>query len=132
MSSPSVFPLFDTIYQETETIQAPLQYEEKMDLCSQIKELDQEGLDLVYAIIRCFYLVKENGNYDFVPYSPKINKTGYKFDTTFLPPRLLLMIRHFVVLHRNKLREESEIQDLQSQLCISLFFFFFLEKKKPR
>ena len=104
----SVFPLFDTIYQETESIQAPLQYEEKMELCNKIKDLDQEGYDLVYAIIRSFYLSMENGHYDFVPYSPKINKTGYKFDTTFFPPRLLIMIRHFVNLHVNKLEEERE------------------------
>ena len=115
----SVFPLFDTLFQDTESIQTPLQYEEKMELCNQIKDLDQEGFDLVYAITRSFYLVKENGNYDFVPYSPKVNKTGYKFDTTFLPPRLLIMIRHFVTLHLNKLREESEFQDLQSRVSHS-------------
>jgi hypothetical protein len=114
-----MFPLFDTIYQETEAIQSPLQYEEKMELCNEIKDLDQEGFDLVYAIIRTFYLAKENGHYEFVPYSPKINKTGYKFDTTFLPPRLLIMIRHFVTLHRNKLKEESLILDLQSKLTLS-------------
>jgi len=115
----SVFPLFDTLFQETESVQTPLQYEEKMELCNQIKDLDQEGFDLVYAIIRSFYLVKENGHYDFVPYSPKINKTGYKFDTTFLPPRLLLMVRRFVALHLNKLREESEFQDMQSRVSLS-------------
>jgi hypothetical protein len=103
-----MFPLFDTLYQETEAVQTPLNYEEKMKMCEDIKELDQEGYDLLYAIIRNFYLVKENGRFDSIPYSPKINKTGYKFDTTFFPPRLIIMIRYFVALHLEKLKEEQQ------------------------
>jgi len=104
----SVFPLFDTIYQQTEPKQTPLTYDEKMQLCSDMKQLDQEGFELVYAIIRNFYLAEENGQYDFIPYSPKIIKSGMKFDTTFLPPRLLIMIRHFVTLHVQRLDEARQ------------------------
>lgn len=105
----AVFPLFDTLYQGTSNIKTPLTYEEKMTLCNDIKELDQEGFDLLYAIIRHFFLAKENGRFDLIPYSPKVHKSGYKFDTTFLPPRLLIMIRHFVAMHLKKLGEDKEI-----------------------
>lgn len=114
----SVFPLFDTIYQETEHIENALNHEEKIKLCDNIKELDEEGHDLVYAIIRTFYLVKENGQFDFIPYSPKIKKSNYKFDATYFPARLLLMIRHFVDLHLHKLREERQIHQLQSSIMM--------------
>jgi hypothetical protein len=111
----SVFPLFDRLFTDTEHIQRPLQYEEKMQLCHDIKDLDQEGHELLYAIMRNFYLVKENGRFESVPYSPKLNKTGYKFDTTYFPPRLLIMMRHFVSLHLEKVKEQQMIDELQSQ-----------------
>lgn len=104
------FPLFDTLYADTDDIRQPLSYNEKIQLCNDIKELDQEGYDLLYAIIRTYHLQKENGSYANIPYSPKIHKSGYKFDMTVFPPRLLIMIRQFVTLHMKKLSEEKQIR----------------------
>lgn len=103
----SSFPLFDTLHSETEGIHTPLTYDDKLRLCNDIKEMDQEGYDLLYAIIRTYYLEKEKGIKDHIPYSPKVHKSGYKFDMTFFPPRLLIMIRRFVSLHKKKLSEEE-------------------------
>ena len=55
------FPLFTTLHGETDDIHTPLTYDEKIKLCNDIKDLDQEGHDLLYAIIRTYYLEKENG-----------------------------------------------------------------------
>lgn len=102
----SVFPLYDSIYQEVTNENEMLQ-EKKMNLCNEIKELDKEGHELVYAIIRNYFLLHEKVVSDELPYSPKVIKHGLKFDTSIMPNRLLHMLDHFVKLHRMKIQEDQ-------------------------
>jgi hypothetical protein len=38
----------------------------------------------------------------------RVKKSGYKWEMQKLPKRLLIMIRHFVQLHLEKIKEESQ------------------------
>ena len=102
-----MFPLFQALYKETDTIKEQiLTYEERLVLMEQIRSLDKDGHEYLYALIRNYQLEIDKGDFDELPYDPKINKTGYKFEMKKLPDRLLIILKHFVDLHLKKLMEE--------------------------
>jgi hypothetical protein len=102
-----MFPLFDALYKETELISPQiLNYEERLQLMEQIKSLDKDGHEYLYALIRKYQLEIENGDFNDLPYQPKVNKSGYKFEMKKMPDRLLIILKHFVNLHLKKLLEE--------------------------
>lgn len=102
-----MFPLFQALYKETDSIKDQiLTYEERLVLMEQIKSLDKDGHEYLYALIRNYQLEVDDGYFDELPYDPKVNKTGYKFEMKKLPDRLLIILKHFVDLHLKKLLEE--------------------------
>lgn len=102
-----MFPLFHALYKETEVLKDQiLTYEERLLLMDQIKSLDKDGHEYLYALIRNYQLEIDKGNFDELPYEPKVNKSGYKFEMKKLPDRLVIILKHFVNLHLKKLVEE--------------------------
>lgn len=99
------FPLFDMIYNETEDINHTLSKIDKENFCESIKKMDDEGYELLYALIKC-YAIKYNKDYSTPPFMAKKCKAGYKFDVDVLPERLLYILIHFVKKHQEKLRED--------------------------
>jgi len=98
----SSFPLFHNLYNETAN-ENLLNYEHQMELCQKIKEMDDEGCEIIFAIIKFYYISIDNGFIDHLPYKPKINKNGYKYELNNLPIKLINMIEKFVNLHNNKI-----------------------------
>jgi len=103
-----MFPLFDTIYKQTEGKTTNISYEKRLQLSEQIKTLDANGHEHIYAIIRCYQLEIEKDCYDELPYNVRVNKTGLKWEMQKLPSRLIVMIQHFVDLHLKTLTEENQ------------------------
>lgn len=103
-----MFPLFNALYKETEGIKNNnVSYEERLVLQDEIKSLDKDGHEYLYALIRNYQLEIDNGDFHELPYDPKVNKTGYKFEMKKMPDRLIIILKHFVDLHRKKLMEEK-------------------------
>lgn len=105
--SNTMFPLFSTIFQETENNNS-LSVSECSELCEKIKNLDVEGNEILFAIIRHYQLEINDGNFNDMPFQCKQNKSGYKMNMTKFPKRLVNIINHFVNLHLNKLHEEKQ------------------------
>jgi hypothetical protein len=103
-----MFPLFDTIYKETEGKNTNISYEERLQLSDQIKTLDSTGHENIYAIIRYYQLEKDKDPYDELPYNVRVNKNGLKWEMQKLPSRLIVMIQHFVELHLKTITEENQ------------------------
>jgi len=106
-----MFPLFETIYQSTtEYENQEMSMNEKIKLCEQMQEINQNGHDYVFAIIQQYYNIieKEKTNYNIYAYSPKQLKKGLKYNTSFLPSRLLYMLQKFLTLHIKKQKEDSQ------------------------
>lgn len=103
-----MFPLFDTIYKQTEGKNTNISYEDRLQLSEQIKTLDASGHEHIYAIIRYYQLEIEKDCYDDLPYNVRVNKTGLKWEMQKLPSRLIVMIQHFVDLHLKTLTEENQ------------------------
>ena len=99
------FPLFDMIYAETENASHPTDAERE-HFCDAIKKMDEEGYELLYALIKC-YAIKYEQDSETPPFSAKKCKNGYKFDISSIPNRLFHVLNHFVVKHKAKLREET-------------------------
>lgn len=103
-----MFPLFDTIYKQTEGKNTNISYDERLQLSEQIKTLDNAGHEFIYAIIRNYQLEIDKDCFDELPYSVRVNKNGLKWEMQKLPSRLIVMIQHFVDLHLKTLTEESQ------------------------
>lgn len=107
MHTPS-FPLYHTIKQKAELL-SMLSYEEQMELCELLnKNLDHEGSELLYVLIKYYSILENRYPHDILPYKSKINKGGMKFDLSVMPSDLVKMIKIFVELHETKMKEEQE------------------------
>jgi len=104
------FPLFNNLLQETTQIEQSLTYDEQIELCNQMKELDDEGCEIIFALIKFYYIIIDHGFVDNLPYKPKVNKSGYKYELNHLPNQLIHMIQRFVNLHRTKIELEKHRQ----------------------
>ena len=103
-----MFPLFDTIYKQTESTDLSIPHQERLDLAEQISQLDKSGHEYIYAIIRNYQLELDQEDFNELPYKVRLKRQGMKWEMQKLPPRLLVMIRHFVFLHLQKLQEETQ------------------------
>lgn len=113
-----MFPLFDTIYKQTEGKVTNISYEDRLQLSEQIKSLDTSGHEFIYAIIRNYQLEIDKEYFDELPYNVRVNKNGLKWEMQKLPSRLVVMIQHFVDLHLKSQTEDSQRRTTN----------FFLEK----
>ena len=84
-----------------------MSHQEKLDLADQISQLDKPGHEYIYAIIRNYQLELDQEDFDELPYKVRLKRQGMKWEMQKLPPRLIVMIRHFVFLHLQKLQEEN-------------------------
>lgn len=96
------FPLFDIILGEIDTNKSTIDIKR---LCDNIKRLDEEGYEFMYALIKC-YALRFNEDCASPPFQGKKCKGGYKFDVAQIPDHLLHILNHFVDKHINKMKEE--------------------------
>jgi hypothetical protein len=103
------FPLFNMILLDTEISKDEVFDNKKHEeLVEKIEKMDNEGNEIILALIRNYQLETDQGIYEELPYDCKSNKSGYKFTVNKLPNRLILMISHFVDLHLKKQIEENQ------------------------
>ena len=102
----SSFPLFSTLEQKIEEehvdFTVPLSDIQKQFICDQLKGMDDISVELVYAVIRFYYLQYDSGNIMELPYQMKKQKTGniYKIDLNDMPLKLQHLILTFIAMHQ--------------------------------
>lgn len=99
------FPLFEIILSEIDENLKPLE-SEKENLCDEIKKLDSEGYEMLYALMKS-YAIRFDQNYDSPPFQPKKTQKGYKFDIDALPDKLIMILDSFVKKHNEKIKEDT-------------------------
>lgn len=106
-----MFPLFNMLSQKVkQSVDHPeneWSLEERLRLAESCKQLDEEGYQVLYAIIRYYYLEKDHGAFHVLPYQMKKLKLGYRVDLDHLPPFLLHLMDVFIIYHRQKIEEEK-------------------------
>ena len=103
-----MFPLFHTLYKQTEEKSTNISTEDRLRLSEQINSLDKTAHEYIYAIIRNYQLECDKDNFYELPYNVRVQKNGYKWEMQKLPSRLIVMIKHFVELHLEKISEENQ------------------------
>lgn len=104
------FPLFSHLKNElnTEAIES-LKLEEKLELIQKIKELDEQGCSLVYALIRYYQIYEDKCSVVDVPFHMKKIKIGYRFCIEELPVLLQHLIFRFVDIHLKSQKERNDL-----------------------
>lgn len=74
---------------------------DKAQLVKDIQELDSEGQNLVYVLMRVHQLKNHENNMISIPYKGKKLKGGYKFDIDELPVTLQRILVHFIMKHKH-------------------------------
>lgn len=93
------FPLYSHLKNEIEKADDPLSPTEKSVLIEKMKDIDEQGSTLIYALIRYYQIYEEKENAMNVPYGMKKMKTGYRFCIEDLPPLLQNLLKRFVDIH---------------------------------
>jgi hypothetical protein len=106
------FPLYTTLL--TGLPSKDLTVAQKNDFVRRIDKLDSEAYDLIYALIKSYYLEHENGDAFTIPYEGILAKDRIDFDLLKLPITLRQLLYKFVTVHRKKLKEDKEILEIQS------------------
>jgi len=105
------FPLFENLYANTDDSNKKTHHIDEnflQEVCEKLKTIDDEGSELVYAIIRYFQVYYDNKPSSHLPYGSKITKQGLKLDIAVFPKRLVEMLHLFLVLHSSKIQAEKE------------------------
>lgn len=103
------FPLFCHLKNELPTdADEPLTPAQMDSLVDKVKELDDQGCSLVYALIRYYQIYIQQGQ-DAVdtPFNMKKVKNGYRFCVEDLPVMLQHLILCFVNIHLKSQKERQ-------------------------
>ena len=112
------FPLYDSMIRGINN--RDLTSKQKAELAEKICNLDQAGADLVYALIRCYYMknIKENtkentvSDSDILPYkgvseSSGKNKEDLTWNLAEMPIELRQLLYKFVNVHLTSIQEDK-------------------------
>jgi hypothetical protein len=106
----SDFPLYTSI--KNNLPKKDLTQAEKNDFIKKIKELEQDAHELIYVLIKSYYLDTEKDSFS-IPYKGQINKDKIQFNLLDFPHTLRQLLYKFVKMHNKKLREDKEIKSMQ-------------------
>lgn len=104
------FPLYDNLIREAED--SELTVKQKDRFMKLIKDIDDTGSELVYALIRLYQLENCEDKSTFkLPYSGKFVKHDIQFNLEKLPLKLQQMLYEFIQIHTKTMKEESKITE---------------------
>lgn len=103
----SNFPLFNVLNNNI-PLKKDLTVVEKNDFMKKIQTLDIDGFELIYTLIKYYYIQKENGSLLSLPYNGIINKDNIQFNLLDLPIPLRHIVYKFICIHKQKLQEDTQ------------------------
>ncbi len=107
-----IFPLYDNLEQKVP--KKVLTKKQQQDCVSKLSKIDENGKELVYALILAFYL-RENKdeNLEKLPFdgtidlvSPKLQKVSWNFE--IFPMKLKHIIYNFVEMNLKTIEEDTK------------------------
>ncbi len=102
----SQFPLYNTLM--SNLLEKDLTVIQKKDLVKKIELMDTDGHELIYALIKCYYIDNNKGNCLALPYNAVLSKDKMQFNITDFPEKLRQLLYKFANLHKKKLEEDEE------------------------
>ena len=130
----SNFPLYDSLNIDRKN--EDLTFKEKDEFIKIVKNLDKNGHDLIYALIRTYQLENCEDKSTFkLPYGGKYVKTEIKFDLNDIPNELKNILYNFILKHQNAILEEKDIvqkRDKEKKNIIKEEKIMNVKKKKSK
>lgn len=103
----SQFPLYTTLIKGLP--KKDLTIMQKSDLIRKIKDLDTSAHELLYVLIKCYYLEHDSKETLTIPYKGTLSKDKIDFDLNDFPQQLKQLLYKFVNIHKKKLQEDEEL-----------------------
>lgn len=104
------FPLYETLNKDLS--KKDLTDLQKKRLIKLISKLDNDTQNLMYALIKNYFLENEReiASPIIIPYKGKMEKDCINFDLLEFPIALRQLLYKFVMLHKKKVKEDRELE----------------------
>jgi len=106
------FPLYTTLNAHIPT--KDLTIAQKHDFIRKVASMDSEAHDLIFALIKCYFLEHNSTDTFSIPYNGQLAKDRIDFNLMELPNQLRQLLYRFVTIHGKKLAEDKRIQEMQT------------------
>lgn len=106
----SNLPLYDTLMNSTKN--KDLTAAQKVSLVNKIEGMDHNGHEIVYVLIKTYYINTENKTPYSIPYIGEVNDDTVTFDMNNFPPKLKQILNEFAKMHYKRMKEEEAIKDI--------------------
>lgn len=111
----SNFPLYDSLSKELS--QRDLSVKEKTDFTNKVKDINDAGAELIYALIRVYQMENSEDQSTFkLPFGGKYVKNDMKFDLEQLPNKLKHILYKFLQIHTKTMKEEVAIKETRIEI----------------
>ena len=104
----SNFPLYTSI--SAEIPEKDLTSTQKADFVKKVDKMDLDGHELIYALIKTFYIENENDSPFTLPYGGKFVKNAMSYDIDGLPVQLKQILYKFSKIHSKKMKEDRKLE----------------------
>ena len=105
----SNLPIYEILLKET--INEDLSTKEKDEFIKLVKNVDQNGFDILYSLIRIFQLENNEDKSTFkIPYGGKFVKNDLNFNLNDLPCKLKQILYKFLLLHIKAMKKEPPLE----------------------
>jgi hypothetical protein len=106
----SNFPLYDNLIKDLPEEEMTVKQKDKF--IKLVKDIDEYGSELMYALIRFYQLENSDDKSTFkLPYGGKYIKHDMKFDFNELPNELKHILFKFIQIHIKTLKEENSLTE---------------------
>ena len=106
----SNFPLYDNLIKDLPEEEITVKQKDKF--IKLVKDIDDYGSELIYALIRFYQLENSEDKSTFkLPYGGKYVKHDMKFDFNELPNQLKHILFKFIQIHIKTLKEENNLTE---------------------
>jgi hypothetical protein len=106
------FPLYTTL--NTNITNKDLTILQKNEFLKKVLTLDSKAHELIYTLIKCYFIENDKGDPFSIPYKGKLDKDRIDFDLLELPTPLKQMLYKFVNIHQKKLIEDKSLLEIQN------------------
>lgn len=104
----SQFPLYTTLM--TNLPKKDLTLLQKNDLLKKIGSMNTDAHELIYALVKCYYIEHNKHDVLSIPYKGQLSKDKIEFDLLEMPTQLRQLLYKFVIVHKKKLIEDEKIK----------------------
>jgi hypothetical protein len=105
----NTFPLFQNLISESD--EKDLTQVQKKAFIKKLDKIDQDGINLIYALISSFWIYEKNELDSKIPYKGEVYDKDITFDLDLFPKKLKQILYKFIQMHVKKMNEDKKIQE---------------------